>query len=370
MDRRSAIVSLTLLALPACGRGGAAKAPPEILQESWQAYLRRFVQQDGRVIDRRAQGISTSEGQAYCMLRAVWMKDHKTFDEARTWAVNNLNAGVRKDRLWAWKWGRDPAGKWRALDHAFATDADQDAALALILAERTWKDPAYGNQARAMLADLWNLATVQHEERRYLLAGDTLCKGNLCRVNPSYYAPYAYRIFGQFDPAHNWNELVDSSYSFLDSISRLTATRLPPDWVDLDRATGALRLGNAKDSVFSYDAFRTCWRVALDYYLYKDPRAEAWLKTSLNWMANQWNKEGRLPAVISSSGQPEVQYQSLEMLGGLMPAIRLLSPEIAAAMNRKLQSVYANGIWGENDSYYLQNWAWFGTAVYLGYIDF
>lgn len=356
-----------LLALLACGRGTEAKAPPDVLNVSWQAYLRRFVQKDGRVIDYRANGISTSEGQAYCMLRAVWMRDRATFDKARAWAVNNLNTGVRRDHLWAWKWGRDTNGKWRALDRAFATDADEDAALALILAEKTWNEPAYGRQARAMLADIWNHATVQQAGRRYLLAGDTLCKGNICRVNPSYYAPYAYRIFGAFDQSRNWNELVDSGYFFLDGVSRLTATRLPPDWVELNTATGAIRLGSAKDSVFSYDAFRTCWRVALDYELYQDPRAAAWLKSSLGWMANEWRAKGRLAAVISASGEAEVQYQSLEMLAGVIPAMRVLSPDVAAAMNTKLQTVYAHGIWGEDDSYYLQNWAWFGTALYLGY---
>src|SRR5215475_8319722 len=42
-------------------------AVPAVLRESWKAYVERFVQRDGRVIDYKADGISTSEGQAYAM---------------------------------------------------------------------------------------------------------------------------------------------------------------------------------------------------------------------------------------------------------------------------------------------------------------
>jgi endo-1,4-beta-D-glucanase Y len=130
---------LLLLCLCSCQGGKSQPAaelrmPPPVLIESWQAYVREFIQGDGRVIDHSAGGISTSEGQAYAMLRAVWIGDRGTFDRTFTWAVNNLNSGVRDDRLWAWKWGKNARGTWGVLDKAFASDADEDAAYALILA--------------------------------------------------------------------------------------------------------------------------------------------------------------------------------------------------------------------------------------------
>src|SRR5262249_31132992 len=248
-------------------------------------------------------------------------------DKTYTWAIRNLNSGIRTDHLWAWKWGRDPGGKWRVLDRAFASDADQDAALALILASRAWNEPKYLASARAVLADLWKHGTIEAGHRRYLLAGDTLCKGSECKINPSYYAPYAYRIFAAYDK--NWSELVDTSYSLLQQVSRQSHTRLPPDWVNLDISTGALKPGTAKDSSFSYDAFRTYWRVALDAELHKDPRAESWLRETLTWIIQEWRKGGNLPAAISSAGEPRAQYESLEMLAGLTPAMRLVAPDVA-----------------------------------------
>lgn len=349
-----------------------AARPSGTLQESWKAYVTRFIQTDGRVIDYRAGGISTSEGQAYAMLRAVWMRDRAVFDKTYTWGRNNLNAGVRKDRLWAWKWGTSSDGQWRVLDTAFASDADQDVALALILAFQTWRDERYRQDARAILADLWRLGTLDVRGRRFLLAGDKLCEGPTCRLNPSYYAPYAYRIFAVYDRGRNWREVVDSSYFLLETAADLTGTHLPPDWILLDTTTGRLGLPERKDSSFSYDAIRVYWRVAMDRELFSEPRADRYLKETLPWLISQWERSGTLPAVISSSGEDLAQYESAEMLAALMPGIRSLRPDIAAAIEHKLRSAYRNGLWADNagspDSYYLQNWAWFGTALYEKYL--
>src|SRR6476646_1758537 len=43
----------------------AAIPVEQLLQQSWAAYRQRFIQADGRVIDREAGDRSTSEGQAY-----------------------------------------------------------------------------------------------------------------------------------------------------------------------------------------------------------------------------------------------------------------------------------------------------------------
>ena len=356
-----------LFAVFGCERGrsqqaGEPAAAPPMLRESWDAYLERFIQQDGRVIDHSAAGITTSEGQAYAMLRAVWIGDRQTFDKTFTWARNNLNSGIRSDNLWAWKWGKDAEGKWRVLDKAFASDADQDAALALILASRVWKDSRYADHARAILRDLWTSGTVEAAGQRYLLAGDSLCNGPICRINPSYYAPYAYRVFGAFDGNADWSRLVDSSYHLLGIVSGFADTGLPADWVQLNTSTGVISRASEKDSSFSYDAFRVYWRIELDRELFRDPRADQYLRESLPWIATEWKRRQTLPAVISPAGKGLAEYESLEMLSALM------CPTHDEAMYRKVSAAYSRGIWAGKDSYYLQNWAWFGTAVYSGFL--
>ena len=371
--RRLAIVALMGLgALTTHHADATTSEPSQVLRDGWRAYVAGFIEADGRVADPRGGGISTSEGQAYAMLRAVWMQDRDVFDRTYTWAVAHLNAGVRKDRLWAWKWAKSSDGQWRVADTAFASDADQDAALALLLAFQAWKDERYRRDAMAILADLWRLGTITVEGRRFLLAGDKLCKGRSCRINASYYAPYAYRIFAVHDRERSWQALVDSSYFVLETAASLTRTHLPPDWMLLDRSTGRLSLSDRKDSVFSYDAFRVYWRVALDLELSGETRAQRYLKTTLPWLISRWERTGTFPAIVSSTGEDLVQYEATEMLTALGPAIRPLRPDIAAAIDRKLRANYKNGLWADNaghqDSYYLQTWAWFGTALYERYL--
>ena len=264
--------------------------------------------------------------------------------------------------------GRGNGGTRQVLDRAFASDADQDAALALLMAYRIWGDERYLKDARATLADLWTLGTIEVGGTRYLLAGDSLCQGQTCRMNPSYAAPYAYRIFAIFDRERDWTRLVDSAYALLENVSRLTDTRLPPDWVLLDAATGTFRLSNQKDSSFSYDAFRVYWRVAMDRELFRDGRADQYLKQTLPWLTARWKQTGTLPTVIASTGKPLATYESPEMLAALMPAWRAYEPELADAIHKKLQAKYERGMWVDETSYYLQNWVWFGTALYEGYL--
>ena len=367
MRAKSCVVSFFLFGLIGCDKGKSQsvnepRAAPPVLKESWNAYVQRFIQDDGRVIDYSAASISTSEGQAYAMLRAVWIGDRASFDKTFNWALNNLNSGIRGDNLWAWKWGKDRSGNWGVLDKAFASDADQDAALALILASRVWKDEKYADHARAILRDLWMLGTVEVAGRRYLLAGDSLCKSAICRINPSYYAPYAYRVFAGFDGAENWASLVDTSYHLWSTVSGFADTGLPADWIQLNTDTGEIARASEKDGSFSYDAFRVYWRIEVDRELFREPRADQYLRESLSWISAEWEKHRKLPAVISPAGKPLAEYESLEMLSALMCVIH------NEAMHRKLEAAYSQGIWADRNSYYLQNWAWFGTAVYSGFL--
>src|SRR5262245_61394608 len=133
VNNNSVILLVVFFLFGVCGcEGGKSQSLSEqreaspVLKDSWKAYVQRFIQEDGRVIDHSAGGVSTSEGQAYAMLRAVWIGDRNTFDRTFNWALNNLNSRIRTDHLWAWKWGKDSNGKWGVLDKAFASDADQD----------------------------------------------------------------------------------------------------------------------------------------------------------------------------------------------------------------------------------------------------
>lgn len=175
-------VGLAALAAAGCGGGpgvtATATAPPSsssvastpsgqvasVLQAAWGGYKQTFVQ-GGRVIDPTRGGITTSEGQSYALLRAVWMADRSSFDTVWRWTAANLQ--VRGDGLFASLWGGGSVQ-----DHNSASDADSDIALALLYAGRRFGDQAYTTAARTVLDGMWRSDVVAVGGMNVLTAGN------------------------------------------------------------------------------------------------------------------------------------------------------------------------------------------------------
>ncbi|MBX2861658.1 MAG: hypothetical protein KTR14_10520 [Vampirovibrio sp.] len=373
------IVAVVLFSIEGLTAGAESK-DADLLKETWQAYKHRYIQQDGRVKDPGAQDVSTSESQSYAMLRAVWMDDRATFDRTYQWSINNLQ--VRGDKLFAWRWGKQQNGNWGPLDRTAASDADEDIALALLMAHQRWQVEQYRTDALALLNDLWEKETVQTPLGPVLLPGDwdwskipvkndegkrhqRLRKR---RINPSYFAPYAYRVFAQADPRHPWMQLVDSSYEILRRSTYQSFTRLPSDWIELDLVSSTLTpYDDPRDTRgdFGYEAFRTFWRIGLDKLLNPtEQRAWAFLKNG-TVLRDYWVIHNTLPGPLSLSGVQRGRLTSLSIYGGVLPALQSSDPAIAEAVYQKIfLSNLKSGIWQPSKDYYAQNWLWFGVLTH------
>jgi endoglucanase len=341
-----------------------------VLMASWTAYADRFIQADGRVIDWESDQRTTSEGQAYALLRAVLVGDAERFARVLKWSEANLARrppGLPKanlDHLWIWKWGRQSNGKWGAIDANFASDADIDASYALILAANRWNRPEYRELARKKLQDLWQFATLDIQGTRYLLPGPAIAfrRDDLVTFNPSYLAPYAFRLFAQVDPTKPWLALVESSYQLLERSAALSDVGLPSDWVGLDLKTGRyVPLVAPLFSQYGFDASRVWWRVTWDAEIYNEPRAKVYLERQLSHLQTLWQKHGKIPAQIDLKGNALVDYDATSQYGMLYLAWRRTAPDFAQQIEqRKLQPRYQNGFWDSNNAYYTQNLVWFG----------
>jgi endoglucanase len=341
-----------------------------ILQESWEAYRKRFIQGDGRVIDWEAEEKSTSEGQSYAMWRAVFADDRESFDRTLKWAESNLQRrdaqGNVTDALWAWKWGKNPSDQWVLLDANFASDADIDACFALILAHQRWNRPDYLALAKTKLKDLWERSTVTHQDKTYLLPGPKIAfqQGDRLTLNPSYLAPYAFRLFAQVDPDRDWMALVESSYDILEQSASLSSEGLPSDWVNFDLKTGqyrALESANSLKTQYGFDATRVWWRVALDHAIFNEPRALKYLQKNLTPLQQRWRKDRKIPAQIDLQGNPMVNYDATSQYGMLYRALQPVDPNLAAEIyQQKLMPPYRSGFWDNDKAYYTQNLVWFG----------
>lgn len=350
-----------------------------LLADSWEAYKRRFIQSDGRVIDWESNSRTVSEGQAYAMLRAVLIDDPDIFEQTLLWAEDNLkrpplpNDADGEDYLWAWKWGERADGTWGIQDDNFASDADIDAVTALILASRKWDRADYLELAKKKLTDLWAQSTLAIPAvdpvatHRYLLPGPLAAfqpQPGKVYLNPSYLAPYAFRLFAQVDPDHDWMSLVDSSYAILNQTDQLSPKGLPADWVVLELATQEIQAapaGASLKSQYSFDAYRVWWRVAWDAAWFDEPRAQAFLEDHLGYLQSLWEQQGQVPATLSLSGQALADYEATAQYAMLYPGFRQTNPDIAAAIrDRKLLATYNQGIWDNRDAYYVQNLVWLG----------
>ncbi|ESA32304.1 endoglucanase y [Leptolyngbya sp. Heron Island J] len=350
-------------------------------ETTWQRYRDRFIQADGRVIDwENDDQRTTSEGQAYAMLRALLIDDPETFDQVLRWGEENLARydadGALIDHLWAWKWGPDgapgEAETWGILDPNFATDADIDAVTALIMAARRWQKPDYLDLAQIKLNDIWEFSTadisLQDElSGRYLLPGPLEAfhpSPEVWYLNPSYIAPYAFRLFAQIDDQRDWLELVHTGYRMLEESAKISELGLPSDWVLLHSEAPHYReLPDTAliKSIYGFDAYRVWWRVALDLAWFQAAPAGHYLSDHLPSLLDMWRQSQQLPAQIDLAGQAMVDYGATSQYAMVYQAARHLDTDAAESIRANtLALADPNDFWDGDSAYYTQNLAWLG----------
>ena len=137
----------------------------------------------------------------------------------------------------------------------------------------------------------------------------------------------------------------------------------------MDRTTGALSAPaetSTNTTNFGYDALRTPWRLALDAEWNKDPRAIATLQ-SFSYLTTQWKANGVLASTYAHDGSVVTAAESPSMYGGTIGYFMFADPTDAKEVyENKLQFLYNPGKngWSDTLSYYDDNWAWFGIALY------
>jgi endoglucanase len=356
--------ALRILPLALLLGGGPAAAPAAAWQqESWRAYVEKFVQQDGRVIDFAVPpGVTTSEGQAYALLRAVWMDDRPVFERVLAWTNGNL--ARPGSPLPAWRWGALEAGGWGILDVQTASDADVILALALDAAAQRWGVPDYEGQARAVAAAVWSEEVESIAGRWYLLPGAWAKRYDPVPLNLSYYKPAFLRRLARLAPDHPWEALAATTYALLEV--RLPTTDLPPDWLSVSRASGALTSGGIDGSLsgqFGHDAYRVYWNLAVDYVWDRSEPAKRYLAGQA-WLAHYLELNGTLPREVSPRALPRIGGpEPLALYGALYPALLLFHRDAATQARAQLDAAYKDGIWGARADYYAQNIVWFGMAL-------
>ena len=231
--KRLALVIILLAALAGCSG-----------QHEPSGFLDRYVQDDGRVVRDDQGGDTVSEGQAYALLLAVAAGDEERFARVWDWTRAHLQ---RSDGLLAWRWADG-----QVVDDEPATDADLDAARALLLAGERFDEPRYSEAARELKRAIVDGETTWAADRTVLVAGPWARDGTIV-ANPSYWSPKAFQQLGFEQVGQSSRQLTE----------RLLESGLPPDWARVE-PFGVFPSGppSGGEPAYSYDAVRLPVRLA------------------------------------------------------------------------------------------------------------
>ncbi|MDZ4856179.1 MAG: glycosyl hydrolase family 8 [Nitrospirota bacterium] len=372
MHSFSRSLSIVLFCIACCigVAGGAAAAPSsrssdtyirqlDDLSALWSFYKQTYIQ-NGRVVSLDEHNMTTSEGQGYAMLRAVWSNDRATFNTVWAWTKQHLQ--VRDDKLFAWKWNG------AVLDKNSATDADTDIALALILAARRFDHPPFEQESLAIIRSIWDQEIVHIGARAYVTAGNWARNEAYPTIHVAYLAPYAYEIFASVDSHHPWSQAIDASYAILHWLYDEEALPVPPELIYLDPGTGQLTVRHPVTEVsssFGYDAFPIFWRIALDAVWFG--RSESPLRHKmLGFFQREWTAQGKFVDRYSLKGLPLSSIEGLPLYATVHALAFQEQPELARLLSeKKLAPLEAVAVEGKRVPYYFQNWLWFGQALTL-----
>lgn len=354
-------------------------AESTMLSGLWNSYkLEYWENETGRTLDKQQDDITTSEGQSYTMLRAVWQSDKETFDSAWAWTQEQLQ---REDNLFSWRWGQKEDGSYGVLTDQggqnTASDADSDIALALVMAASRWQQDAYLADAKKVITAMWEEEVITVQGVPYLASNNLEKDSSTDAVmNLSYLSPYAFRIFAEVDKEHDWMALVDSSYDLIEKsmaspLDTGATAQLVPDWILMNKETGEIKAPDTATASnlttkFSYDAMRTTWRLALDHQWYGEKRAKDLLE-KMTLLSDEWKNNQKIYATYSHDGKALTTDEPSEVYGTSIGYFMVTDPELADEVYAaKMQTLYDpnNNKWAVPMSYYSDNWTWFGMALY------
>jgi endoglucanase len=263
MPRRFLPALLAVVLFPGCGQAAQHRRPiprapgpaeaDRLAVGDATAFLSGYVDPDGRVVRRDQGGDTVGEGQAYAMLAAAAIGDGARFDRVWGWTQAHMQ---RPDGLLAFHWAGGAVK-----DHQAASDADLDAARALMVAGCRFKRPdlrgAAGRIGRAVLS---------HETRGGVLAaGPWAVQRGRTVVNPSYLDPRTLIALGHLTGDHRYAALARSGRRIVGALAR----PLPPDWATTAAPSGHASAASSASGArgagrFSWDAPRAIVRLAAD----------------------------------------------------------------------------------------------------------
>jgi endo-1,4-beta-D-glucanase Y len=226
-------------------------------------------------------------------------------------------------------------------------------------------------------------------------------------MNPSYFMPFAFRKFIEIDSegADIWAQLLDQTYIDLSKALQLNLHDLNgqtvsgnghlfPNWFQIDRLTGhftdvATQKPNntVRGYIYGYDAFRTLFFLAMDYYLNNDVRDYELLQQVYPFFADELDQSGRIYPTYDMNGSPSTtengQYTSFGFYAVYLNLFNIMKDQKHV---NQLMSMYTDThrqtdgefVWTKNElpayqmgqtEYFMHFWCFFGSYFFDHYYN-
>lgn len=252
------------------------------VQAAFEDFMKLYTEEgDLARIKHDSPENTVSEGIAYGMLVMVYMDNEENNTQSKfdkLW--NYYNNFLDPNGLMNWKIN----GFSAAANFGAATDAEIDAAVALLQAYKQWGDEKYLNDAKSLIGKM-----AEHEvnENGFLKPGDSWDN----KKNPSYFSTAALEMFKEVSD-FDWANVLVKAYELLKK-SQNPTTGLIPDWCSED--------GTAVDGEkFYYDAARAPWRIAWAHSWFGHQDAKDICTKMASWITT---KTGGDPSKVTTGYQ-------------------------------------------------------------------
>ncbi|HEV8549903.1 MAG TPA: glycosyl hydrolase family 8 [Polyangiaceae bacterium] len=295
------------------------------------------------------QDSTVSEGIGYGMIIAVYMDDQSLFDDlwkyaqAHTWYFTPAGGGGGAQTI-LMNWYILKDGNTGDNGNGAATDADEDMAWALVMADKQWGgqgslSKSYIDSAKQLLGDIW-----KYEIDNNRLPKNGSSWGDDNSLNISYFAPAYYRVFAQVTGEQRWGkDVVDYVYTVIsqnlnDSNGNKT-NGLVPAFSKADGSPANASPGQSLAFNYQYDSCRTPFRIGLDACFAGDARATDYVgKTSSFFSALG---AANIKDGYELNGNPKPQFPDGFM--GLSAAF--IGPAGVGAMHSASYQGFVDNVW-------------------------
>lgn len=253
---------------------------------------------------------TVSEGIGYGMLIAAYAGDQNLLDGLWKYYTSFLNGnGVMN-------WKID--GCSSVIGNNGASDAELDAAMALIIAANRWGNNGtinYDNDASNLIA---TIKTHEIESGTNVLKpGDAWGGSNT--TNISYYAPGYYRAYNTQTNDISWNEVANKNYEIINLNQSVTGAvyNLVSDWCKADGnfSTEVASWASNEGKKYGYDAARTPWRIAIDYLWYGNSDALSYSNKCIDFINAKNGLDNIYPGYNLDGTAYEQSYKDVTFTG-------------------------------------------------------